>query len=431
LKDPLNSNHQRIGDNLESIQGSIESIKQALNTSLSMERMKIGDRTLNIFQFRLSDIFTHILRTYESHAQVKGIDFHWEIDSVLLHQDMLGDLEKIALIVRRFLDNAMHSVERGGFVFLRCSLLNNYLEEVVDSSEEKLSGGYMAGKQNEGSQSLDQVSACSTILDETIHHHMRIEVEDNSHGLQASNISSLFKEYETAGSQSPERKNSRKGLVACKLKAEAMGGSVGVSLSRHQSSLFYATLPLYFEEEDIPLEVKSRVKNIRKRKSKQKDHRSRSSSAGIQFHNIQPVDVLAWQHDGIIEPKSPKETNILVCEEIPSFRAFISSSLKGLGVNVREEPNSSSILKHIKQKEREGNMADIDLLVLDEGFWGKEGKDALIELRREGCSLPILMTTTSPVEENDIYSLLANDVIIKPFTEEELIAALSHYIILS
>lgn len=109
--------------------------------------------------------------------------------------------------------------------------------------------------------------------------------------------------------------------------------------------------------------------------------------------------------------------NLLVVEDDKETLDFLKSSLKAEGfvVDTAEDGNAGSC----KAKEN-----DYDLIILDIGLPGKDGRQICSELRSLGNSVPIIMLTVKGEVDTkvDLLRTGADDYITKPFSFSELSA---------
>jgi len=108
---------------------------------------------------------------------------------------------------------------------------------------------------------------------------------------------------------------------------------------------------------------------------------------------------------------------ILVVEDEPAVARGVKDALSfnGYAVEVAEDGTSG----------RSRARAEAwDLIVLDLMLPGLDGLDILAQLRREGCTAPILILTARGQESDRVKGLElgADDYVVKPFSVRELVA---------
>jgi DNA-binding response OmpR family regulator len=106
---------------------------------------------------------------------------------------------------------------------------------------------------------------------------------------------------------------------------------------------------------------------------------------------------------------------ILVANEEPRIASFLERGLtaKGYMTEVADSGDQALALA------RSGRF---DLLILDSTLPKLDGIEALRELRKEGLTIPVLLTTSAPIRED----LGEADYITKPFHFDELLERVRH-----
>jgi len=109
--------------------------------------------------------------------------------------------------------------------------------------------------------------------------------------------------------------------------------------------------------------------------------------------------------------------NILVVEDTKELSDFLASSLKkeGFVVDVAYDGTSGSY---------KAAMNDYDLMILDIGLPGKDGREICREVRVLGKGVPIIMLSAEGEVETkvDLLNAGADDFVTKPFSYDELSA---------
>jgi DNA-binding response OmpR family regulator len=108
---------------------------------------------------------------------------------------------------------------------------------------------------------------------------------------------------------------------------------------------------------------------------------------------------------------------ILIVEDDRKVASFLERGLReeGYAVDVAHDGSDGSMKAHVY---------DYELLVLDVMLPGRTGYEIVLELRREGSRLPILLLTARDAEEDIVRGLNAgaDDYLTKPFSFAELLA---------
>jgi two-component system, OmpR family, copper resistance phosphate regulon response regulator CusR len=108
---------------------------------------------------------------------------------------------------------------------------------------------------------------------------------------------------------------------------------------------------------------------------------------------------------------------ILIAEDEERLAAFLDKGLRanGFATTVAGDGAAAALM---------ARDADFDLLILDVGLPGKDGFEALQDVRRAGQRLPVIMLTVRRNPADKVAGLQngADDYMTKPFAFEELLA---------
>ena len=110
-------------------------------------------------------------------------------------------------------------------------------------------------------------------------------------------------------------------------------------------------------------------------------------------------------------------TRILIAEDEPGIAAFLEKGLTAAGFTtlvVSDGPEAAYAARD----------DDFDLMILDLGLPGQDGRDVLDEIRRRGERLPVIILTARKGVGDTVAGLEAgaDDYVTKPFRFEELLA---------
>jgi CheY-like chemotaxis protein len=111
--------------------------------------------------------------------------------------------------------------------------------------------------------------------------------------------------------------------------------------------------------------------------------------------------------------------DILVADDDPIVRSLLRGTLENYGMTCRLVGSGTEALESIRQKLP-------DAAVLDVNMPGMDGYLVLANIREQGLALPVVLLTAR-CHENDIsrgFTLGADDYVVKPFNNVELIARL-------
>jgi DNA-binding response OmpR family regulator len=108
---------------------------------------------------------------------------------------------------------------------------------------------------------------------------------------------------------------------------------------------------------------------------------------------------------------------IVVIEDEPAIRRGIADALRASGYEVAEAGDGDRGLV-------EAGRSGVDLVLLDLLLPRRDGLDVLKELRRQRCSVPVIILTARGTEEDRVRGLRmgADDYVVKPFSARELLA---------
>ncbi len=120
-----------------------------------------------------------------------------------------------------------------------------------------------------------------------------------------------------------------------------------------------------------------------------------------------------------------KNPTILYIDDDLSSLLLVKEQMKLSDINVITESNGKlGITTYLESKE------DIDLVMLDVHMPHINGYDLLVSIRKDNDKIPIIMVTaTSFIENKDtILKLGANEYLIKPITQKDLLKIIRKYI---
>ena len=119
-----------------------------------------------------------------------------------------------------------------------------------------------------------------------------------------------------------------------------------------------------------------------------------------------------------VEPESLAST-VLVVDDDPEVRSFVSSLLSDLGYNVVDAEDGHAALRALEQE------GDIDLMITDLAMPSMTGPELIMKARQTSPGLPvILITGAANVTAGDV-SLANSQFLKKPFDIQELVASIN------
>ncbi len=206
--------------------------------------------------------------------------------------------------------------------------------------------------------------------------HFRLEVEDSGIGVRPQDLGRLFVEFQQLDASAAKKyPGTGLGLALTKRIVEAQGGQVGVRSSPGQGSLFHAVLP---RRARGPLETPSAE-----------------------------------------EPHPrPGGPTVLVIEDNAADRRWIVETLSGAGYSVESVATGADAVR--RAAEQAFDAITLDLLLPDMG-----GRDVLQAIRTGELNrnTPVVVVTAL-AEKGLMEGFRVHDVLTKPVSERDLIAAL-------
>ncbi len=114
---------------------------------------------------------------------------------------------------------------------------------------------------------------------------------------------------------------------------------------------------------------------------------------------------------------------ILIVEDEPQIVAFLSKGLRRAGYQIQVAADGAQALSLVTSGE-------FDLILLDLGLPGLDGKSVLSATRSQGIQTPVIVVTAraGDDEREQSLSLGANDYITKPFRFSDLLNCVRSYL---
>jgi DNA-binding response OmpR family regulator len=110
-------------------------------------------------------------------------------------------------------------------------------------------------------------------------------------------------------------------------------------------------------------------------------------------------------------------SRILIAEDEPGIASFIEKGLQAAGFSTLTVEDGRTAAYAARDR-------DFDLMILDLGLPGMDGKEVLAEIRGRGERMPVIILTARSGVEETVAGLEggADDYMTKPFSFEELLA---------
>jgi PAS domain S-box-containing protein len=217
---------------------------------------------------------------------------------------------------------------------------------------------------------------------------VRFEVADSGPGISPEDCQRIFFPFVQLGAQAPAETGTGLGLAICKQYVELMGGQIGVTSEPGKGSVFHFNIP---------------------------------------------VKVLP----SVAEPEEPKHGRILglaggqpccrllIVEDQPENRLLLRRLLDPLGFEVREAANGQQAVALFEQWHPDLIWMDIRMPIMD-------GMEAVRRIRATpaGAVTKIIALTAHALEEErrPIMAAGCDDLVRKPFREQEIIDALARHL---
>ena len=116
---------------------------------------------------------------------------------------------------------------------------------------------------------------------------------------------------------------------------------------------------------------------------------------------------------------------VLIVDDSQIMRKIITGALKKQGVeDILEAGDGLEAIKTLKEN------SDIGLVLMDWNMPNMSGIDAVIKLRADGVTTPIVMVTTEAEKDKVLIAIKsgANDYLIKPFNPKDITAKLEKFL---
>jgi CheY-like chemotaxis protein len=217
---------------------------------------------------------------------------------------------------------------------------------------------------------------------------VRFEVEDSGPGIRPEDCQRIFVPFVQLGDQAPAQAGTGLGLAICKQYVELMGGQIGVTSQPGKGSVFYFEIPV------------SILPSVGER-DELKHRRILGLAEGQPRHRL------------------------LIVEDQPENRLLLRRLLGPLGFELREAVNGQEAVALFEQWHPDLIWMDIRMPVMD-------GLEAVRRIRATptGTGTKIIALTAHALEEErePIMAAGCDDLVRKPFRDQELFEALARHL---
>jgi PAS domain S-box-containing protein len=217
---------------------------------------------------------------------------------------------------------------------------------------------------------------------------VRFEIEDSGPGISPEDCQRIFVPFVQLDDRAPAQAGTGLGLAICKQYVELMGGQIGVTSQAGKGSVFY------FE---IPVSILAAV---------------------AERDELKPPRIL-----GLAEGQP--RFRLLIVEDQPENRLLLRRILDPFGFELREAVNGQEAVALFEQWHPDLIWMDIRMPVMD-------GLEAVRRIRATpaGAATKIIALTAHALEEErePIMAVGCDDLVRKPFHEQELFGALARHL---
>ncbi|SEH04406.1 response regulator [Candidatus Venteria ishoeyi] len=219
---------------------------------------------------------------------------------------------------------------------------------------------------------------------------LQLEVQDSGSGILPEQQQQIFEPFIQAHRGDSDTKGTGLGLAISKSFIALMGGKIRLESQPGHGALFCVELP-------------------------------------VTLADTTEVDTITEYHKSMVEGLEPGQTawRILVVEDIVENRLLLTTLLREVGFNVREAQNGQEAVAQFQAWQPHFIWMDMRMPVMD-------GYEATRRIRtlQGGDSVKIAALTASAFKEQRIVILDAgcDDVVHKPFREQEIFATMAHYL---
>jgi two-component system sensor histidine kinase/response regulator len=331
---------------LEKIDAAAKNLLGIINDILDLSKIEAGGLELEETVFKLDSVLESVSAVTAMPAEEKGLEIAYAVDPSLPKR-LRGDPLRLGQVLTNLVGNAVKFTERG---------------EIVVTIEP--------------TQGPDGSS------------WVRFSVRDTGIGLDAEQISRLFRPFTQASRDTTRRYGGTGlGLAICKRLVEMMGGTIGVESTPGLGSTFYFSLPL-----------------------------------------TTPSDALITNRFAAPRMVRIKGQRALIVDDNASSRQILCEMVQSFGMEAEAVPSGAHALEHLEAAARDNKPFDIVLM-----DWRMPTMDGLETARliRENEQLEhvpaVLMVTAYGREEvtRRAEKLGLQGVLIKPLTESVLFNTLA------
>ena len=337
----LNNEQQKFSDIIEN---SSNNLLNLVNDILDIAKIEAGKMTIEQREFDLVRMLQTLEAMFMNTAKEKQLDFSWQIDTNV-PQYLQGDPDRIYQILVNLVSNAFKFTNKG-FVKLAVASASENEKEIT----------------------------------------LQFKVQDTGIGIPLKKQDIIFERFQQAeNTQENMQKGTGLGLAIVKNISALLGGSIALSSTEGEGSVFTVLLPF--------------AKNV---------------SENNPVINAVIIDNTAITFSG---------ANVLVAEDNKVNQLLITKLLEQYGIQPMIKENGNDVLEILKTNK-------FDLLLLDIQMPGLDGYKTCTAIRESGNLLPVVAMTAYVMDAEKAKCKAAgmNDYLAKPLDENELKNILLKYL---
>ncbi len=252
---------------------------------------------------------------------------------------------------------------------------------------------------------------------------LRIDVVDSGIGMTPEQMSKLFTAFTQADVSTTRRfGGTGLGLAISRKLAQLLGGDLTVTSTPGSGSTFSLTLdPSPFDASQMQ-ELRDTTSDPAPQATKTLPTREENAPVGASDPGVSPTD------PGPTLPSAPSAPRILLADDGADNRMLIRLVLRSKGFDVVEVCDGRQAVDAVAAAQREES--SFNAILMDMHMPVLDGLNATQELRRLGCTLPIIALTAHSLAEARAQCIAAGctDFLTKPIDPAKLEAALRQHL---
>ncbi len=440
-------------DYLRNIQGSSATLLQLICDVLDVSKIEAGQLALELSEFGVHELIHEVIQGYAAAAHGKGLDIYAVIDP-RLPERLIGDLSRLRQILYNLLNNAVKFTDSGRIV-LRVKLLGRDAERVNLRWQVSDTGKGITAQdqarifepfyQSQGHTNVIAGTGLGLPICQRLTHLMNgtigvisepglgssfsltLALEEPATALLASTFTGLLPEVVYVLSPTRELAETLTGwLRRWGARPQLDRPSRGVE---RPGQVLLELHPGAFEQC-----LDGQWRGARVIASGDGYNEAQWSAEGwvVNINQLQAIHQALSRAQGIsaIEPERDPlqrqlktlDLHVLVAEDNVINQLILHDQLQALGCSVEVASDGEQALA-LWRKGR------FDVVLSDVNMPRKNGYELARELRRLGCTLPIIGATANAMRSEEALCLAAgmNDCLVKPFTLQALHNQLASY----